>query len=423
MCLPHFLTGYVNLSLPSLSSSNATSTSEKTADLCKSDVYLNSLEGNCNADGSRQIDWIGLIFMFSGIALTGIGNSLFYSFGIVYLDDNSGKQNSPLVLALTFTFRLIGPTLGYLLGAQCLSTYVYPSVDPGFDEKDPRWIGAWWIGFPIIATLLLMFSAPLMLFPQRLPKADTDASKESAEMKNLTKKENEERSSFKEAILRLLRNKLFMWNFASSIFVVFAFMGFGTFMPKYIESQFRQTGSRSSVLAGTAGTGFKAFGLIISGYLIGRFKFSARVLSGWNVVLGCFYIAALVFFSFVGCQSVQIHGNYGSSGSSALNISTSCNLDCGCPVSRPQPVCSKDGIYSFYSPCHAGCTQFITKMNDTKTKVYGECSCVSEVSKKFNTSLTKRWVEKDLLKDEPFPTMKLIEEKYRENIGAGTVDG
>merc|ERR1712168_385789 len=143
MCLPHFLTGYVNLSLPSLSSSNATSTSEKTADLCKSDVYLNSLEGNCNADGSRQIDWIGLIFMFSGIALTGIGNSLFYSFGIVYLDDNSGKQNSPLVLALTFTFRLIGPTLGYLLGAQCLSTYVYPSVDPGFDEKDPRWIGAW----------------------------------------------------------------------------------------------------------------------------------------------------------------------------------------------------------------------------------------------------------------------------------------
>merc|ERR1719431_814154 len=200
-------------------------------------------------------------------------------------------------------------------------------------------------------------------------------------------------------------------------------MGFGTFMPKYIESQFRQTGSRSSVLAGTAGTGFKAFGLIISGYLIGRFKFSARVLSGWNVVLGCFYISALVFFSFVGCQSVKIHGNYGSSGSSALNISTSCNLDCGCPVSRPQPVCSKDGIYSFYSPCHAGCTQFITKMNDTKTKVYGECSCVSEVSKKFNTSLTKRWVEKDLLKDEPFPTMKMIEEKYRENIGAGTVDG
>jgi hypothetical protein len=35
------------------------------------------------------------------------------------------------------------------------------------------------------------------------------------------------------------------------------------------------------------------------GYLIGRFKFSARVLSGWNVVLGVAYIAALLFFSAV----------------------------------------------------------------------------------------------------------------------------
>lgn len=61
--------------------------------------------GVCNADGSRNIDWLGLMFVFFGIGLTGIGNSLFYSFGIVYLDDNSGKENSPFMLGLTFTFR------------------------------------------------------------------------------------------------------------------------------------------------------------------------------------------------------------------------------------------------------------------------------------------------------------------------------
>ena len=39
--------------------------------------------------------------------------------------------------------------------------------------------------------------------------------------------------------MRLVRNKLFMCNFFSNLFFVFAFMGFGTFMPKYMEFQAR----------------------------------------------------------------------------------------------------------------------------------------------------------------------------------------
>ena len=116
----------------------------------------------------------------------------------------------------------MGPTLGFLLGSACLGTYVYPgmevtiliivisiiilgcfsvtscpvriyshipflrsplqswselvysrlnfdrSTQVDFNEKDPRWVGAWWIGFPIIAALLLLFSAPLIFFPQVL---------------------------------------------------------------------------------------------------------------------------------------------------------------------------------------------------------------------------------------------------------------
>ena len=60
-------------------------------------------------------------------------------------------------------------------------------------------------------------------------------------------------ADFKSAMLRLLRNKLFMYNFFSSIFYVFAFMGFGTFMPKYIEYNFRIKSSKSSSLAGGLG--------------------------------------------------------------------------------------------------------------------------------------------------------------------------
>jgi hypothetical protein len=47
-------------------------------------------------------------------------------------------------------------------------------------------------------------------------------------------------------------------------FYVFAFMGFGTFMPKYVEYQFRQKGSASSTFAGGVGTVSKAIGLLVS---------------------------------------------------------------------------------------------------------------------------------------------------------------
>jgi len=315
------------------------------------------------------------------------------------------------MLGLTFTFRLIGPTLGYLLGAKCLTTYVYPNIDPGLDEKDPRWLGAWWIGFPLLATLLLLFSAPLMLFPESLPKEGSDASKESEEVKKLTKQESMKRVNFKDALKRLLSNKLYMWNFGSSIFFVFAFMGFGTFMPKYMQFQFRQTGSRSASVTGYIGTGSKAFGLIVSGYLIGRFKFSARTLSGWNVFLGFIYISALIVFSMVGCSSSKLYGDLSSTGN--YEVDFACNADCGCPISRPQPLCSKDGVTNFYSPCHAGCTiEVNSTVLENRQKMYGQCSCVARAAEEYNTSLSREWIEKEKLKDLPFPSLKMIEQLH-----------
>ena len=138
------------------------------------------------------------------------------------------------------------------------------------------------------------------VFPERLPKAGTDASRDTKEADNLlSAAEKKERDAFLPALKRLLSNKLYVTNFFSSIFYVFAFMGFGTFIAKYIEYQFRITASRSSGVAGSAGTAAKAIGLIISGWIVGKFKFSARTLSAWNVVLGFFYFGVLIIFSMV----------------------------------------------------------------------------------------------------------------------------
>ncbi len=208
---------------------------------------------------------------------------------------------------------MLGPTLGFLLGSAALQTYVNPSVDPGYEEGDPRWIGAWWLGYPIIGLLIIIFAFPLVCFPQRLPKANTDAERQ-AEKKSLNPGKEKMNlanvtSGFKDAMMRLITNKMFMFNFFSNLFYVFAFMGFGTFMPKYMEYNFRIKGSISSSSGAAVGTVSKAAGLLLSGYLISKFKPSARFLSGYNVFTGLLFFLALLIFSQLGCPTYQIYGN------------------------------------------------------------------------------------------------------------------
>jgi len=429
MALPHFITGYNHLD------TMVEGEGGEKQGLCQSDIHVNSLEGSCNEDGTRIVDWVGLIIVFAGIAATGIGNSLFWCFGMVYLDDNSAKGNTPFFLSLTFVFRLVGPTLGYMLGAKCLTTYVYPGLEPDYDETDPRWIGAWWIGFPVIATLLLIFSIPLCLFPERLPREDTDANKEAKEMEKLVDSEKKDRGAFIPALKRLLSNKLYVYNFFSSIFFVFAFMGFGTFAAKYIEYQFRITASGGARVSGSAGTAAKAIGFLISGWLIGKYRFSARTLATWNVIIGLCVFASFIAFGFVGCTSSQMYGQMTESG--VYNITVDCNLHCGCPVSRMTPICSKDGVTNFYSPCHAGCldvdhksdvgwltsdvnTTVSTKgrIGKKKDQVYSNCSCVATASEEFNTSMSRYWIEEDILNTFTHPPPdNVIEDTFRRWMG------
>ncbi len=75
------------------------------AGLCGSDYHPGSLESSCDGDGNRRVDWAGLIFIFLGIVLTGVGNCCFYTFGVAYLDDNTSHENSPIMLSITYTFR------------------------------------------------------------------------------------------------------------------------------------------------------------------------------------------------------------------------------------------------------------------------------------------------------------------------------
>lgn len=140
--------------------------------------------------------------------------------------------------------RMLGPAMGYALASFCLKIYIAPGLTPTIGDKDPRWLGAWWMGWLIIGCLIFLSGIFLTMFPKELPKAA--ARREAAGKK--VDEETKPAASFadmKSTFKRLITNKIYMFNNLSSIFYLFGYMPYWIFSPKYIETIYRQSASTS----------------------------------------------------------------------------------------------------------------------------------------------------------------------------------
>lgn len=136
-----------------------------------------------NVDGNEECDelfsYLPLILIFISQFVLGIGNTLYFALGQSYLDDNTRQERSPLVLAYALSMRMLGPVGGFILGFFALSIYIDPTRTPVITKKDPRWLGAWWLGWILMGILMLFFSIFIGMFPKKLPKeksTDTDGT-------------------------------------------------------------------------------------------------------------------------------------------------------------------------------------------------------------------------------------------------------
>ena len=184
----------------------------------------------------------------------------------------------------------------------------------------------------------------------------------------------------KACVLRLIKNKVYVWSLLSGVIALLAFAGMGTFFPKYLEYHFRQTPSNTglSSLGTSAGTGL---GILLGGLIISRFRPRARVLAGWQVMQGVIGTLALIVFGFMACPPLEVEG-----------LSSSCSSACSCSGSEFTPTCSMDGVTLYFSPCAAGCqtSQALTVGEEERT-VYGDCACVLETSAAMNLTQTEPW--------------------------------
>nr|XP_033340984.1 solute carrier organic anion transporter family member 74D [Megalopta genalis]XP_033340986.1 solute carrier organic anion transporter family member 74D [Megalopta genalis] len=345
----------------------------------------------CDEESMLDVSILPRLLVFLSQFILGIGTTLYYGLGQTYLDDNTEKKNTPMLLGFTFALRTVGPAIGFLLGYGCLSLYIDPSLHPVITKNDPRWLGAWWLGWIILGATMGMFSILIAMFPRHLPKPKTTTAIDTAKLDgsiplklHLTAQEQymtpmEPRKSleteyiptmreFPTAMKRLLTNWLLTFNNLSGVFYVLGASSYITFLAKYLEVQYSKSAAGGTVIAGPISLVGMVLGFLFSGMVISRFKPGPRPLLAWNVFVGVCFVAGQILFIFLGCADVDVRGL--DFDTMQMNLTSSCNVGCNCDGVKYSPVCHEASRTTFFSACHAGCRAIISD------KEFGNCSCL-----------------------------------------------
>ncbi|KAG1686295.1 Solute carrier organic anion transporter family member 1A1 [Nymphon striatum] len=346
-----------------------------------------------------------IALMLIGVSLF-VGNGgyvLYVNLGTTFLDDNAAKRRIPMFLGILGCCKKVGYVMGVFYASAFLMFYQDLSVDPGFDNTDSRWIGAWWLGFILIGIQCFVFGITLCIFPRTMKLQHN----ENQVLK--TVHGYDEKRSFS---LHLLSYGLFcfchIWNIiddAKNIgnnvqydcirinFIYRAIRGFINIVmetrPNKYRNETRSIMQYSSddlqtlvyvVNVETVPNCFLkrvlyyginvdrfvfiryillvsiALGHIIGGALTSYFKPAPQKLLAFMSV--SFFMSALCCIAIVAvkCDATEIKKNIEFK-------STSCETMRDCELFPFNPVCDEVNGITYYSECHANCQYFTSSGN------------------------------------------------------------
>ncbi|VDP12890.1 unnamed protein product [Onchocerca flexuosa] len=279
--------------------------------------------------------------------LHGIGATPLFTLGVSYIDENVGPALSSLYLGIFYAFAIFGPAFGFLMSSSFLryhTDFLQSELHIkilNIDETDPKWVGAWWIGFQIASVLALIAVFPIMVLPKVLPESlkwhrtrlheETiagarkrtpeccgipSASKTVAICGPLLPTDStttvqtitigESMPALQNnrgpiwyhiwldvrhipiAIYRIISNGSYMLITFTMAVDGFIITGASTFMSKYLERQFSVAPSKANMLIGCIMVPMAGIGTMFSGFIIQRFRLSCvKTLKFCIVLLMC----------------------------------------------------------------------------------------------------------------------------------------
>ncbi|KAG9468747.1 hypothetical protein GDO78_022032, partial [Eleutherodactylus coqui] len=387
MCLPHFIMGRYEYD------KSTASAYSNTTDICRPDpLSQNPSSDQCMAKtlkGNKDV----LSILFIGQILLGIGGVPIQPFGISYIDDFANKRNSPLYIGILFAVTIVGPGVAFILGSAMLRYYVdidkLSAGDISLTPSDPRWIGAWWLGFIVAASIVALSAIPYFFFPREMPREQvTDESAEEGKPGLMDAFKNPDTSDpvsmakfirvFPKVLLRTLKNPIYILVVLAQANLSVMICGLATFMAKFLERQFSITASLANLMIGSVIIPGAMAGIILGGFIMKRFQLSPRQCGAMCIfgLLSCILIALPLLF--LGCSTQQFASPQADQHLSVgiwHNV-TKCSSKCGCSKSAFNPVCGADGI-EYISPCYAGCEEVYLDYKQNKVLNYTRCRCIT----------------------------------------------
>ncbi|XP_062612693.1 solute carrier organic anion transporter family member 2A1-like [Saccostrea cucullata] len=343
--------------------SNATSSESDDKDpfLCNPYAEHVNKTAQCNEDNTnerQESKWV-VIFFSLIFVLQGIAKSPRVPLGTIYIDNSADKASTGKYLGISSTLALFGPFAASLLGG----AFGKIPVNEQFaymTPSDPRWIGAWWIGFLMFGGLVIIASSILFFFPRQIRQRQPGIKNSSPRNPDQTRKNLLDKIKIlPQTILRLLRNPIYSLTLASNCLIYFCFIGIYSFGPKYMENVFNIPTWKTNLIQGGASLVSAVVGTFLGGYLTSQLGLRGLGSLKMRLIILLVVVACQVLLVLFGCNNHVIKKNQ-------IPAEVGNTTKCDCHLEPFFPVCTSDGS-TFFSPCHAGCS------NVTGT-VYYECS-------------------------------------------------
>ncbi|XP_071955219.1 solute carrier organic anion transporter family member 2A1-like [Antedon mediterranea] len=322
---------------------------------------------DCSLDEQDQNDdnSKAYILLAVGAAIAGAAWTPVKPLGFSYIDDNTNSGNSAFYIGIINSMYGVGSILSFVASSFFIKLWIdFYRVDTDtipLTSDDEDWAGAWWIGIIITGFIIFVSALPFFSFPKQLLERPPKTVN--------TKRKISTSCGLPRSTWRLLRNLPFMTvniGFVTTVAIVF---GITSFIPKYFETQFGLSTATANLLTGLVPVPAFGLGQLVGGYLIKKIRAgiteSAKVLFITSLIT----LTGLLIMLGLGCSSGPIAGISSAydQNSDSVTLTAECNANCSCHEVY-DPVCGDDGV-TYFSPCHAGCT-------DEAEQSLQSCSCI-----------------------------------------------